>query len=179
MAITKLTVNIPVACRLKYADEVEGQYGMQIKLKSDDEQTIYVPVDCAEDLLRLGAKREETKKGGTYRNLPRGKVTIIKAQAAGEKSPHTHITGEGEPLPGTGAVPGGDEEPLPAEGAPRAPSLAPSPDAAIVAEWDKVIRHVYAAMNKMNAEHQTGIQFTGAEVTTSVNGLMISIGRGR
>lgn len=176
MAIEKLQINVPVTARLKYADEAEGNYGMQVKVRTEDDRVYYLPIACANDLLALGAKREETDKGATYRPLPQKKVVILKAQASDEKHPSTTVRLEGaEPVPELTEA----DDALPPAVAPReTPATVERTDAKVVKEWDRVVRHVYTTLNALNTEHPEGIQFTAAEVATSANGLMISIARG-
>lgn len=156
-AIVKPTLNVPMRFAILFADQVEGKYGPQLRLKGVPEGAhepayVYLPVDCANELIAAGAVAKETPKGTTFA-MPATTApwlwTILKAQAAGEKYPTTTLT------PPNGTVKGSDNF----TGAPTAtmvkhveagPGKPPEPasedaDAQLVRIWKNTLEEVMAA----------------------------------
>lgn len=173
--IVKLAPNVPITLHVKYADVVEGQYGMQIRLKGQtepgDPATVYVPVDCAAALVAAGATEGKNAKGEFY-TIPRGAEwwTILKEQGAGEKYGHVTLT------------PRGATAPQPAKGvatpAPAPPVNESSPaattDARIVTTYDASLRHVYNICKALNEQPDPAFVFTGTDVKEMTAALFIA-----
>ena len=182
----KLTVNVPITMRIKYADEVTGEYGTQIRLKGaiegigDEVKAVYVPIDCAADLIAAGARRETNEKGAFYRPIAEGPWTVVKAQAAGEKHPTTSLSHGAlrAPSPAPAGTPAADTPPLeePEDTRP-APRTAVGRDTELVELFADCLKRVHGFANAANEKHPEGIQLTGDNVSTLTSTLYIARSR--
>lgn len=145
----KPTINVPVRFAIQFADQVEGQYGPQLRLKgkpeaSQEQVYVYLPVDCINALTQTGATAKQSDKGTSYGPIKAGLWTILKAQAAGEKYPTTTLT----PPNGKIEVPAKNEVKH-VEAGPGKPAqpVSDDADARLVAIWKDTLEEVMAATN--------------------------------
>lgn len=157
--ILKLAPNVPISFRIKYADEVVGNYGPQIRLKGIQvghtaESYVYLPLDCGNDLLAAGAKVVQTEKGSSFQGFPNANWVIEKRQMAGDKYPKIFLeleTAGGKPAMAqpvvSGGQSGGTSPDKPASASPSVPEVRK--------EW-VLLNEATVAATKIAVEALTG-----------------------
>jgi hypothetical protein len=184
----KLAINVPIRMRVKYADEVEGQYGPQLRLKGEIEgeegvRAVYVPIICANALLEEGATRGGNEKGAFYKGWrdADGWWTVIKEQKPGEKSPTTLLARGNAPVAAPKPAGSPPAAPAPDRGAqgqpePKKPVTAAGRDTELVGLFADSLTRVlkFCELHNDKASVTDGIQLTGEHAASLTATLFIA-----
>lgn len=114
MAKLQVMTNVPIRCRMKYADLVDGQFGDQVRVKTEGGDVCYLPDAVVEPMVRDGLLKtngEDQETGKTRLVvLYKGEVEILRSEEGKKKVTTVRKVAAGQVTGTPGATPSGANE---------------------------------------------------------------------